>query len=422
MSYQPFIVRFQRALLFGLIVGRLTVAALGQDFLTGGTDPRETILTDFNSDGIADALVVHAGPPLLTLLPGDGVGGFGEPLPIALSATAGTAVVGDFNNDAYADIAVASSGADDRGVYLLLGDGAGGFAEALFYPVERATPGAYPGDPAVADVNGDQVLDLFIATGDRHGRVLYGDGLGGWTPGAGLEWPVPPCPAQFIICHRVYSDWSLADFNEDGRLDLAGILNVGIVYWRPPTSWETTELIVRFGDAEGTFSEGTSLRVSGGSYLDLRQRVRFAPIDVNQDGHMDALVQVNALSFLVVGLGDGQGGFTGVSTPASALRFSLFTRPALADWDRDGVLDLAVSAQGGGYLIGQGDGTGRFQWSAQGAGSGPYRSVSAADVNLDGYADLLLVPSAGQTITVRLNDGTGRFNPVDGPAVQKLYE
>jgi uncharacterized protein with LGFP repeats len=64
--------------------------------------------------------------------------------------------VGDFNGDQKPDLAVANSG--DNNVSVLLGDGKGGFAAAANFPA-----GNRPTSVAVGDFNGDQKPDLAVA-------------------------------------------------------------------------------------------------------------------------------------------------------------------------------------------------------------------------------------------------------------------
>ncbi len=66
--------------------------------------------------------------------------------------------VGDFNGDGIADLAVANFSSND--VSILLGDGSGGFAPAPGSPV---AVGDGPYGVAVGDFNGDGIADLAVA-------------------------------------------------------------------------------------------------------------------------------------------------------------------------------------------------------------------------------------------------------------------
>src|ERR1041385_4956863 len=78
---------------------------------------------------------------------------------------------GDFNRDGTDDVAVS-----DRkgGVWVLLGDGHGGFANPVFYPA-----GQIPEGVAIADFNGDGTPDIFLADVNANAvEILLGNGDG----------------------------------------------------------------------------------------------------------------------------------------------------------------------------------------------------------------------------------------------------
>ena len=90
-------------------------------------------------------------------------------------------VAGDVNGDGRVDIAAAN--ADSSNVSVLLGDGAGGFAARTNF-ASASRPFAL----ALADLNGDGALDLATAdynTSPGGGSVLLGDGAGGFALTAG---------------------------------------------------------------------------------------------------------------------------------------------------------------------------------------------------------------------------------------------
>jgi len=148
-----------------------------------GVKPHGLAVGDFNRDGWPDLAIADQSSNLTVLL-GTGAGRFiaapgspftvgGRPLPLA---------VGDFNGDGRLDLAVGNFGADS--VTVLLGNGAGGFTAA---PGSPFTVGKYPGSVAVGDFNGDGRLD--IAAGGDPVVVLLGNGAGGFraSPGSPLR-------------------------------------------------------------------------------------------------------------------------------------------------------------------------------------------------------------------------------------------
>lgn len=149
----------------------------------------------FNGDGFDDLAVANVdsgiaqyspmSPNTVTILLGDGAGSFtraaGSPIPVGIRPV--SVAVGRYNPDGYDDLAVAN--ADSNTVTILLGNGAGGFAQATGSPVAA---GSYPASVAVGRFNNDGVVDLVIAGGDTFGgevRVLLGNGAGGFVQAAG---------------------------------------------------------------------------------------------------------------------------------------------------------------------------------------------------------------------------------------------
>ena len=115
-----------------------------------------------NGDGTFQAAVNHS------------AGGGDSPAPRSL-------VVGDFNSDGVADLAVASDT-----VSVLLGNGDGTFQAAVKYAA-----GLSPNALAVADLNGDGKPDLAVAvhqgekTFNGESAIFFGDGRRSFTRGKG---------------------------------------------------------------------------------------------------------------------------------------------------------------------------------------------------------------------------------------------
>ena len=96
---------------------------------------------------------------------------------IAVGAAPNSVEIADFNRDRIPDLAIANSRSNN--VTILLGDGKGGFVEAKGSPFPA---GHSPNDICIGDFDGDGKLDLAIANHDvKYLTVLLGDGQGGFT-------------------------------------------------------------------------------------------------------------------------------------------------------------------------------------------------------------------------------------------------
>src|SRR3954447_12091788 len=94
-----------------------------------GTAPNQIVTGDFNLDTKPDLAVVNSSSDNVTILLGDGLGGF-TPAgpPVMVGQTPKSVAVGDYNNDGRPDFATANFIGGSVSVFL--GDGAGGFTEA----------------------------------------------------------------------------------------------------------------------------------------------------------------------------------------------------------------------------------------------------------------------------------------------------
>lgn len=167
--------------------------------------PTDVALADLNGDGHTDAVVAAA---RLHVLLGDGTGALreagtvdGGPNPAGIS-------VGDANGDGIPDLAVANH--DTEHVTVLLGDGAGGFRPAPGSPLSGMVD-PHPHATLLADLDDDGRADLLVDHRSGHGVVvLRGVGDGAFEqPGTLI--PVGGDPYRGMV---------LADVNGDGRLDL----------------------------------------------------------------------------------------------------------------------------------------------------------------------------------------------------------
>jgi hypothetical protein len=217
----------------------------------------------------------------------------------------------------------------------------------------------------------------------------------------------------------VTADWALiGDFDADGRVDLA---LVGGVEGQPVTTLE-----IYFGDSQGGFPRSQSFEIGdGGQIWDV------AAGDVDGDGKVDIVLAVS-----VPGAGDdiavGVAVFPNLAAGGQGLRGPFVTNPAMymgdllqgfyavrlsvADFNSDGISDVAVSNPATGIDVLYGIRGGGFRGGAavfpgSDAGWAPYMSVG--DLDGDGRTDLAVV-DATQRISILLQSADGGLGPI-GP-------
>jgi hypothetical protein len=323
-----------------------------------GISAGEVAVGDFNNDGRPDISVtgdfkdvdvfLNEGSRLFTLVSG----------PSFISWNVPENIVADFNNDGNLDLAVGSTaGGPGSWGTIYLGDGKGGLTLQL---------GGFTGLGAVADLNGDGILDAVTVTYDGNFfflNVELGNGDGTFTSKYVVRLKNGYSPGEPVI----------GDFNGDGKLDVA-------VTGPNPVA-------IFLGNGDGTFRKEIDYTVPA-----LYDSTFAAVGDVNGDGLLDIVTTGGSI---LLGAGDG----TFVLGPAIPA-YTNATNIKVADVNGDGKLDLVTTAftDSAGdlqlnILLGNGDGT--FQPPivfAAGQADGAYylSVVDVADFNNDGFLDFII--------------------------------
>jgi len=124
-------------------------------------EPWFAAIADLNRDGKADIVATHHELNAVTVMIGDGRGGFTEAngSPFDFGVSLYQLILADVNRDATMDI-VGTSG---NSIRVLLGDGRGAFKSTASIPVG---PGAWR--MATADLNGDRAIDVVTSNSDAN--------------------------------------------------------------------------------------------------------------------------------------------------------------------------------------------------------------------------------------------------------------
>ena len=150
-----------------------------------GGGPDSIAVADFNGDGAPDLAIDNFDANNVTILLGNGNGTFTEATnsPISVGSFPTSVAMGDFNGDGKADLAIANSNYTTGlkgSVTVLLGNGNGTFTQAANSPI---TAGEDSQSVIVGDFNGDGKADLAVVNNsDDNVTILLGVGDGTFTP------------------------------------------------------------------------------------------------------------------------------------------------------------------------------------------------------------------------------------------------
>ena len=342
-----------------------------------GTNASYVAVADLNGDGKADLAVTNQSDsrpnPNVSILIGAGNGSFSNTGPLGVGSGPLSVAAGDVNGDGKIDLAVGTH--NSGAVAILLGNGIGGFAPAVY----NFLSGGNVMDVKMGDFNHDGWLDLaVIDTWDSARRntvrILLGNGTATFAPAVSYQATNPG---------TIVARLAVADFNGDGSLDLViGSHNSGTV---------STLL----GNGNGTF--GSPVLHSVGN-----NPISVITGDFNGDGKADIAAANNASSSATILLGNGDGTFQ------AAIHSALTGRPtglASGDFNGDGRLDVAVTLDQPANRVSilLGNGTGAFPAVFHFvAGIVPVH-VGVGDFNGDGKSDMAVANLGSHNASVLLN-------------------
>jgi hypothetical protein len=324
---------------------------------------------DCNGNGIPDGCDVTPAPPM-----------FGDRVDVPVVDGPSAIAAADLNNppDGLLDMIIGSDGSGDVTVYY--GQPGGGFGNAATYTISTISDSGHHGF-VVDDFNNDELLDFATASFrySSNVSVLYGQ------PGGGFG-------EQFTVEVGSFPLYlAKADFDGDQIDDLAVTVAhdniVGILK----------------GAVDGTFSVIASPAVGV-------LPCGIAVGDFNEDGIVD-LVTANSTSgnlSVLIGVGNGQ------FQPAQS--YSVGRNPyqvVVGRFDSDAYQDIAVTLETDDRVVVlYGQAGGLFDPVNHRrdliAGDSPY-AIASADLNRDGFLDLVVSNYYSDSVTVFAGDAPGAF-------------
>ena len=313
---------------------------------------------DLNGDGKADLAFVSnsGGYAVYFVALSNGDGTFSTPVAYGfpqiapsngfdITTTINSLQIGDFNHDGKADLIFNFNdvaGPFGNGLYLqglgvLPGNGDGTFKSPVLTSTYNSTTtppnGGIPSIASIQDLNGDGTPDL-IAFNSTF-AVVNGVGVTTSTVQVYLDKGdgTFAAPTTAITSAHLAS-LAVADFNKDGKLDIAVLSE---------TSTSQAQLNISLGNGDGTFATPTVLNASGGDAI---RSSSIAAADFDSDGNVDlALLDANSMSGVYYGKGDGtftSVPFNGNSLPKDLINLYVGGAVVAVDLNKDGKPDLLV--------------------------------------------------------------------------------
>jgi Bacterial Ig-like domain (group 3)/FG-GAP-like repeat len=358
-----------------------------------GNNPVSVVAADVHGDGIDDLTVVNQGSNSFSVLSGNGDGTFKNSLDFVVGNGPVAAVTGDFNGDGHMDMAVINYASQT--ISVPLGNGDGTFQAARAYKAELA-----PRAVASADLNGDKRPDLVV--------INY--------CGSDATCSASGSAAVFLA-------------NENGAYQLSHIYALG----EGPVSVALVDVdgdkipdIVALNRGDKTISvllgKGDGSFQQQMTYPLAESPLSVAIGDFNKDGKPDLAVlgdcgdakcsQPGSLEIL---LGQVAGGFR------SALSYAVGYAPvslAVGDLNQDKNLDIVVANRcgtdvscksAGTATVLLGNANGKFIGSADIALGMSPTSIALGDLSGRGVLDMAVSRSSDNTVITLRSNGDGSF-------------
>ncbi len=216
---------------------------------------------------------------------------------------------------------------------------------------------------------------------------------------------LPPFIQSRLMMKTGHSPGSveIADLNNDGYPDIA-VANMG-----------DSNVSIFLNNGKAGFRESPRSPFACGF---MPNDIAFA--DFNKDGNTDLAFANHEKKYLSILCGNGRGEFTAMKGSPFPVKVRPHTHGiAVADFNGDGILDLATDSWGNdeiAVLFGDSSGFNSPLLYLR-TGKHPYQRLRTTDINGDGKADIITTNLDDNNTSILLGDGQGHFHDAPGSPV-----
>ncbi|CAF1265964.1 unnamed protein product [Adineta ricciae] len=351
---------------------QLTFQPAKSYFMGSDAYPTGIAVGNLNDDAYQDLAVANFHANNIRILFGDSNGTLQSQMTLFTGpgSSPRSIILSDFNYDGHLDIATAFTDNSSVGVFLNLGNGS--FGEQM---IVSTAPYCHPFLLLGEDLNKDGKQDLItIGYSMENMVILFGNGDGTFS----LKW-LPLSNIEQIVA---------GDFNNDGILDLAGLYSycygAFVIFDRNDGSFRNSQML-----PVGQYSCPTSIAVG----------------DFNHDDYLDLAIAAETTNIISIHLGNSNGTFQNPTTYGTGS----FGGPCwinLGDFNNDYQLDIVVTnfrKHNVGIFTGIGNGTflQRVTFSLTKHGSSCW--FDTGDFDNDGKRDIAITDTSNSTVIILLN-------------------